>query len=93
MRISEVRRRLREEWGIDVGLQQLRRLQGKKLFRSERSENGNYRIYSEQGFNNLTQAVLLLELGVSYQAIKSNDTEAIIKRILFLQKIINQVSS
>jgi len=88
MRIGEVRKRLRDEWGIDLDKQQLRRLQAKHLFRSGRSKTGT-RLYSERDYENLTRAILLLSLGISYQDI--NNSEIVNRRISFLSKVIGNL--
>ncbi len=89
MRIGEVRKKLLEEYGLDIQVERLRRYEQLGLLRSSREKSSGFRIFTDEEFAHLKKVVFLIEIGVKLQDL--SNPEAVEKRIETVEKILNEL--
>ena len=88
MRLGDVRAMLLKVFGKDISQERLRRYEDDGLIKFDREESSSYRICTSEMLDEIVNIIALIETGVSIDALKNKDIEAVSNHINYAKKIV-----
>jgi len=88
MRIGDVRKKLFNDFGIDISIERLRRYEEEDLFKCQRGKTSNFRTYTEDDYTDIKRIVSFITLGAPIKIIKENNKEELVKVVYTTTKML-----